>query len=265
MAHKLKHPYRKRQLCSGVSERNIQQTKINAKTWTSLPLVNKILFKKKTKKKNPRTIVCNYTSVSFLAACEFLSSTTCGRENKHNTTKSNNIFTAVVTAGTVFALSLLTGSVSLRVLECSPFVRASRRLSASLYTYSSDLARNSGKLSITQIIKTPTISTDRGNLHCATTKFHQDNLPAPCWELPSSRTNAPGVQWNIWRADQPGMSCDVTKTGTVDAHTCLSPADWTCLQTQNRWGQTPPYWCFQSWSRRWVRRTCKAHSWCRIL
>lgn len=40
----------------------------------------------------------------------------------------------------------LTCSVSFRILECSPFVTASRRLSASLYTYSSDLARNSDKL-----------------------------------------------------------------------------------------------------------------------
>lgn len=40
----------------------------------------------------------------------------------------------------------LTCSVSFKILECSPFVTASRRLSASLYTYSSDLARNSDKL-----------------------------------------------------------------------------------------------------------------------
>lgn len=73
-------------------------------------------------------------------------------------------------------LYLLTGSVSFSVLECSPFVRASRRLSASLYTYSSDLARHSGKLLITQIIRTSTINTDRGNLYWATTKFSQDKL-----------------------------------------------------------------------------------------
>ena len=42
--------------------------------------------------------------------------------------------------------SMLTGSFCFRVFECSPFVIASRRLSASLYTYSSELARNSVKL-----------------------------------------------------------------------------------------------------------------------
>lgn len=55
-------------------------------------------------------------------------------------------FNLVATAVAAVTLHLLTGSVSFRVLECSPLVRASRRLSASLYTYSSDLARNSGRL-----------------------------------------------------------------------------------------------------------------------
>ena len=41
---------------------------------------------------------------------------------------------------------MLNGSTSLRVLECSPLVNASRRLSASLYMCSSDLDRNSERL-----------------------------------------------------------------------------------------------------------------------
>lgn len=41
---------------------------------------------------------------------------------------------------------MLNGCTSLRVLECSPLVNASRRLSASLYMCSSDLDRNSERL-----------------------------------------------------------------------------------------------------------------------
>lgn len=44
---------------------------------------------------------------------------------------------------------LLTRSVFARDLECSPRVMASSRLSASLYVYSSDLARNSAMLRTT--------------------------------------------------------------------------------------------------------------------
>lgn len=41
---------------------------------------------------------------------------------------------------------MFNGCTSLRVLECSPLVNASRRLSASLYMCSSDLDRNSERL-----------------------------------------------------------------------------------------------------------------------
>lgn len=131
-----------------------------------------------------------------------------------------------VTAGVVFVvvpLHLLTGSVSFRVLECSPFVRASRRLSASLYTYSSDLARNSGRLPITQTINTSL--TGSGQVRISVTPLLGTALP---------RDRCPRYQVNIWRAvsqEGPVMS---PNPGIAPAHTCLSPADWICPRKQNK-------------------------------
>lgn len=109
-------------------------------------------------------------------------------------------------------LDLLTGAVSFRVLECSPFVRASRKLSASLYTYSSDLARNSGKLSITQVRKNSNYEhRQRELLLC-----HNNNLvrktftttAESCPPTPTPGTNAPDMQGRIRRAIS--QECPVT-------------------------------------------------------
>lgn len=97
--------------------------------------------------------------MSFLSSCVFAARSTCWNdkhEKKHNSSKSIDTFRFLSCSvslssnkhrlGSLMSQWVLTGSVSFSVFEWSPFVSASRRLSASLYMYSSDLARNSDML-----------------------------------------------------------------------------------------------------------------------
>lgn len=89
------------------------------------------------------------------------------------------------------------------------------------------------------------------------------SLPPPDTENPVEKEEH--LESNQWGMPRCLKDTELGSLYRHAVHTCLSPAGWTRLHRESRYGQNLPCWCWRSWSRRLARRRWMAHSSCRTL